>query len=605
MSVQHQYRQWLEFDDQTRAELLAISDQHEIEDRFYRDLEFGTGGLRGLMGAGTNRMNRYTVRKATQGIADYLENCERPDQDQQQANQYPAADRREVVVAYDSRSNSRLFAEETAQVLSANGIRTFLFEQIMPTPVLSFAVKYLGCDAGIVITASHNPKEYNGYKVYDRNGCQLIPKFVNQVIEHIKAVKDYQSIETMDLALAANNNLFVTIGLDVLEAFLTAVARQSLFSGRKDLKIVYTPLHGSGLVPIREILKPYDLQIVAEQALPDGEFPTVRSPNPEEKDALALAIKQAGQSGAALVLGTDPDCDRVGVAVHHRNEYILLTGNQIGALLVDFVLKDRPDAARSTSVDFVLKDRPDVAVSTSVDFVLKDRPDAARSTSVDFVLKDRPDAARSTLVKTIVTNDLGARIARRKGLAVVETLTGFKYIGDQISQYERTGEHEFVIGYEESFGYLVGTHARDKDAVVASMLIAEMAAYWQTAGKTLLDRLNDLYSDYGYYLDDLDAFTLTGIKGMRKIAAIMARLRSLGLALLPGINAVNDYSTGLMGLEPTDVLKFCFDDGSWMAIRPSGTEPKIKIYYSIQAPDREAARLKLDRIKTIVHPYIR
>lgn len=576
---------WRTFDAATQAELDALDSDQEIEDRFYRDLEFGTGGLRGVMGAGTNRMNRYTVRRATRGLADYLL-AAGADQAESAGPARTPAEPVAVAVAYDSRLNSADFAAQTAQVLCAAGIRTYLFDQIVPTPVLSFAVRHLGCSAGVVITASHNPKAYNGYKVYDPQGCQLIPVLADQVIARVNAVTDYAAIPVADLAQAKASGLLISVGSEVLEAFLAAVRHQSHLPGvglvsRTDdpqhridgyrhascdqphrdvhpeqLKIVYTPLHGSGRVPVTEILSPFSCSLVASQAEPDGNFPTVRSPNPEEKDALALAIAQAEAEGAALVLGTDPDCDRVGVAIALQGEFILLTGNQIGALLVD------------------------------------------------FVTLGRTYESDATLVKTIVTNDLGAMIGRSRGLSVVDTLTGFKYIGDQINRYEATGEREFIVGYEESFGYLVGTHARDKDAVVAARLIAEMTAHWKVCGKTLVDRLNELYQDYGFFLDDLDAFTLSGKAGAEKITSLMAQFRQAGTTLLPGLSAVKDYGLGLEGLEATDVLKYLFTDGSWLAIRPSGTEPKIKIYYSIRAQDQVTAAAQLAALKQIIHPLI-
>ncbi|MDD2533919.1 MAG: phospho-sugar mutase [Eubacteriales bacterium] len=577
LSIQARYLSWLDFDESTTSELKSITSSAEIEDRFYRDLEFGTGGLRGVMGAGTNRMNRYTVRRATRGLADYL---------LAKYQKYSEPVVLSVAVAFDSRLNSADFAAQAAEVLCAAGIKTYLFDQIAPTPVLSFAVRHLGCHAGIVITASHNPKIYNGYKVYDAEGCQLIPHDADQVIAKVNAVTDYAAIPVLDLEKATQLNRLQPVGSEIMTAFLAAVRLQSHLPGQgavhrfddpqhvingyrhasqtllshpiqpDQLKIVYTPLHGSGVVPVREILSPFATELVAAQAIPDGNFPTVRSPNPEEKDALALAIAQAQKSGAALVLGTDPDCDRVGAAVNHQGEFILLTGNQIGALLVD------------------------------------------------FVTLGQAYESDATLVKTIVTNDLGATIGRSRGLSVVNTLTGFKYIGDQINSYERTGEREFIVGYEESFGYLVGTHARDKDAVVAARLIAEMAAHWQAHGQTLIDRLNELYSTHGYFLDDLDSFTLSGKAGAEKIANLMVDFRVNSATLLPNIATVKDYSLGIDGLDKTDVLKFILADGSWIAIRPSGTEPKIKIYYSIRAKDQAAADVTLQSVKQLLHSRI-
>lgn len=538
MNYREVYEKWLGFDDATRAELLSINDEKEIEDRFYKNLAFGTGGLRGIMGAGANRMNRYIISKATKGLADYL-------------NGRKASV--SVAVAFDSRNNSKDFADCVAEVLTANGIKVYLYDSLKPTPVLSFTVRYLKCDAGVVITASHNPKEYNGYKLYDENGCQYLPNAANAVSEHINAIEDVEKIEHMPLDKAVENGLLVYIGDDILEKFLEAVETQSLYREKNDLKVVYTALHGSGNIPVRKILKDFDVDIVKEQELPDGNFSTVRSPNPEEKDALTLGIEKAKAVSADIVIGTDPDCDRIGSAVRHNGDYILITGNQMGALLVDFVLQFK-----------------------------KDR------------LNDK-----STLVKTIVTNDLGAEIARSYGLNIVNTLTGFKYIGDQINLYEKTGEKEFVIGYEESYGYLVGTHARDKDAVLASMLVCEMAAYYKNKGMTLIDRLNELYSEYGYYLDVLDSFVLKGIDGTKKIQSVMSYFRENGESLFDNLDSMLDYSTGIDELPKENVLKFILKNGTWFAARPSGTEPKLKVYYSVRASDKNIAEKELEVIRNI------
>lgn len=537
MDYKSKYQEWLGFDEETKAELLAIEDEKEIEDRFYKDLEFGTGGLRGVMGAGANRMNKYTVSKATKGLADYL------------ISEYK--ENISVAIAYDSRNNSAQFAAYAAEVLCANGIKVFLYNTLMPTPVLSFTVKHLGCTAGIVLTASHNPKEYNGYKIYDENGCQLVPQYANKVIDFVNAVTDIKNVEHMPLDEAAEKGLYVSIGMEVLDAFLEAVKKQSLYEEKSDIKIVYTALHGTGNIPVRKAIEGMNVSIVKEQELPDGNFSTVRSPNPEEKDALTLALKQAEAEGADLVFGTDPDCDRIGAGVKHDGKYILVTGNQMGALLVNFVLNMRKDELNE----------------------------------------------KSTLVKTIVTSELGANIARKFGLNIVETLTGFKYIGEKINQYELSGDREFVIGYEESYGYLTGTHARDKDAVVSALLVCQMAAYYYNKGMTLIDALNEIYAEYGFYLDALDTFTLKGIDGAQKIQSLMNEFRENGSKFFDGIKEVFDYSKGIGDLPKENVLKYVFDDGSWMAIRPSGTEPKIKLYYSIQDADRENAYARLDAIR--------
>lgn len=543
MDIHEKYEYWLTFDDNTKNELESITDKKEIEDRFYKDLEFGTGGLRGIMGAGANRMNKYTVGKATKGLCEYLKN--------------EFAGERSVVIAYDSRNNSKAFAECAAEVLCYNGIKTFLFEEIMPTPVLSFSVKYLNCNAGIVITASHNPKEYNGYKVYDKYGCQLVPQYADKVISYINNVKDIKSVKHMNLNMALSNGYLTYIGDEVLNSYISEVEKMAVYKEASDLKIVYTPLHGTGNIPVRKVLSDmsFDVSVVKEQAVADGNFTTVRSPNPEEKDALNMALEQAKRANADLVIGTDPDCDRVGVGVLHNGEYTLLTGNQTGALLVDFYLK----------------------------------------------FKKQTLNPKSTLVKTIVTNDLGAEIARKNGLNVVETLTGFKYIGDQITKYEKTGENEFLIGYEESYGYLVGTYARDKDAVIASMLICEMAAYYKKNKMTLVDALNVLYSEYGFYLDALDSFVLKGKDGASRIKNIMSYFRANKATVFPNITDVKDYSTGIGDLPKSNVLKFFLKGGSWIAVRPSGTEPKLKMYYSVRGIDSSTCERSLQNIRTIIN----
>lgn len=543
MDIHEKYEYWLTFDDNTKNELESITDKKEIEDRFYKDLEFGTGGLRGIMGAGANRMNKYTVGKATKGLCEYLKN--------------EFAGEKSVVIAYDSRNNSKAFAECAAEVLCYNGIKTFLFEEIMPTPVLSFSVRYLNCNAGIVITASHNPKEYNGYKVYDKYGCQLVPQYADKVISYINNVKDIKSVKHMNLNMALSNGYLTYIGDEVLNSYISEVEKMAVYKDASDLKIVYTPLHGTGNIPVRKVLSDmsFDVSVVKEQAVADGNFTTVRSPNPEEKDALNMALEQAKRANADLVIGTDPDCDRVGVGVLHNGVYTLLTGNQTGALLVDFYLKFKKQSLNP----------------------------------------------KSTLVKTIVTNDLGAEIARKNGLNVVETLTGFKYIGDQITKYEKTGENEFLIGYEESYGYLVGTYARDKDAVVASMLICEMAAYYKKNKMTLVDALNVLYSEYGFYLDALDSFVLKGKDGASRIKNIMSYFRANKATVFPNITDVKDYSTGIGDLPKSNVLKFFLKGGSWIAVRPSGTEPKLKMYYSVRGIDSSTCERSLQNIRTIIN----
>lgn len=544
MNIKEKYNAWLAFaDEKTKQELVSVSgDEKELEDRFYKDLAFGTGGLRGIMGAGSNRMNVYTVGRATLGLANYL------------MDHFPAG--ASVAIAYDTRNNSSAFSLAVARILAANGIRVYRYKYCVPVPVLSFTVRHLGCSAGIMITASHNPKEYNGYKVYDETGCQICTEAAAALLSYIEKA-EYSAVSK--LLSGAPDDRITEIGDEILADYYKAVGSQSLYTEPSDLKIVYTPLHGTGNVPVRHMLGGFDVHVVKEQELPDGNFSTVRSPNPEEKDALNIAIEYAKEIGADLVLGTDPDCDRVGIAVRDTNgEYVLFTGNQTGALLVQFVLTMKKDSL----------------------------------------------SEKSTLVKTIVTSELGANIARKFGLHVDETLTGFKYIGDKINQYEKDGSREFVIGYEESYGYLVGTYARDKDGVVSSMLICQMAAWYKAQGKTLIDGLNDIYAEYGYFLDALDPFVLKGKDGAEKIQTLMDLFRRDGLHIFEGADRVIDYSKGVDDLPIENVLKFVWADGSWVAVRPSGTEPKIKIYYSVREENRKQAHKRLEKIRTKVKQII-
>lgn len=537
MNYRDKYNLWLTFDENTKSELLSVTDEKEIEDRFYKDLAFGTGGLRGIMGAGSNRMNKYTVGKATFGLANYLKSKNDGEI--------------KVALAYDSRNNSAFFAKTAAGIFASCGFKVYLYETLVPVPVLSFTTAFLGCTAGVMITASHNPKEYNGYKVYDSKGCQFCTEDAKNAIEFINKIDDFSTIPFADVE---DNENITMIGENVLGEFLKQVKKQSVYEKPSDLKIVYTPLHGTGNIPVRRMLEGMDVTVVKEQELPDGNFSTVRSPNPEEKDALNIAIETAKKIGADLVLGTDPDCDRVGIAVKDGDDYKLFTGNQTGALLVKFILTMHKDELNP----------------------------------------------KSTLVKTIVTSELGANIGRKFGLNVEETLTGFKYIGDKINKYEASGEKEFVIGYEESYGYLVGTHARDKDAVVSSMLICQMAAWYKNQGKTLVDGLNEIYDEYGYYLDFLDSFVLKGKDGAERIQSLMVTFREKGTSLLPDIKEIIDFKDGIRDLPKENVLKYILNDGSWIAVRPSGTEPKIKVYYSVVDPDKENAKLRLEKIRGIM-----
>lgn len=552
------YKQWLTdefFDEETRRRLAALTDEKDIEDRFYRDLEFGTGGLRGVMGDGTNRMNKYTVGKATAGLGKYLLD----------AYGQEACHARGVAIGYDTRNNSEYFACIAADVLSGMGIRVYLHAHASPTPQLSFSVRFWNALAGVVITASHNPKEYNGYKVYDEFGCQLVPRQTKQVIRYVDAA-DYHSINF------AGNRSLISID-DATDDFVNAVLKQSRFKDQRakgNLKIVYTPLHGTGNISVQKALRMdgfEQVDAVEEQIAPDGNFPTVASPNPEDRCALEMGIARAKRTDADIVLGTDPDSDRVGIAVRASDgSFRLMTGNQVGALLVNFVL-----------------------------------------TYTDMSKYPCP-----AVVKTVVTSELGAEIARKQGVSVFSTLTGFKFIGEKITQFEQAKksgngkqDYDFLFGYEESYGYLAGTHARDKDAVVSSLMICEMAAEAKAKGKTLIDAMEDIYDAYGYYQDTLDSFTLKGKDGLERIASMMTKLRTCGspfsdTALVIDYNNPVEAEPGFGALPTSNVLKYVLNDGSWIAVRPSGTEPKIKIYYSIKAAERDAAKEKLKHMQITI-----
>ncbi|CAI6081988.1 phospho-sugar mutase [Cohnella sp. JJ-181] len=551
------YESWLnnpKVDDTTKEELRAISIKPaEIDDRFYRELEFGTGGLRGVMGAGTNRMNRYMIGRATQGFANYLlRNFESPS----------------VVIAHDSRNNSDIFSLETARVLAANGIKAYLFRSLRPTPQLSFAVRDLKAAGGVVVTASHNPPEYNGYKVYGQDGCQLVPHQAEQVIAEIREVDAFEDVKRLSQAEAEAQGLIVWLGENEDNRFVHTVAAQSvhpevLKSGAGSaLSVVYTPLHGAGNMPVRWVLAAAgftNVHVVREQEQPNGMFSTVKSPNPEEHEAFTLAIKLADEVGADIIVGTDPDCDRMGAVVKNdKGEYVVLSGNQSGALMVHYLLSNLQAKGRLP--------------------------------------------ANGAVIKTIVTSEMGADIARSYGSAVINTLTGFKYIGEKMTEFEASGEHAFLFGYEESYGYLAGTYARDKDAVVASLLICEAAAYYKTQGKTLYDVLLELYAKYGTYLEKLESRTLKGKDGVAQIAAIMADWRTNPPAEVGGIKVeqVLDYELGLDGLPKENVLKFLRADGSWFCLRPSGTEPKIKVYFAVRGDDLAGANAALDSLVAAV-----
>nr|WP_010499437.1 phospho-sugar mutase [Paenibacillus elgii] len=555
--VQEQYELWLKdpaIDESTKEELKQIAgDPKEIEDRFYRDLEFGTGGLRGVIGAGTNRINAYTVARATQGLAQFMLASGKASLS--------------AVIAYDSRNQSPEFALEAAKVLAGNGIKAYVFESLRPTPELSFAVRYLKADAGIVITASHNPPEYNGYKVYGNDGGQLVPEQAEQVIAEIRGVQSFADVKRKSRAEAENAGLLQWIGAAVDAEYIRAVTAISrnpeLVKQTSDnFRIVFTPLHGAGNLSVRAALAGIgfdQVQVVPDQKQPDANFSTVKSPNPEEREAFALAINEAKKTDADIIIGTDPDCDRMGAVVKDANgEYFVLTGNQSGAIMVDYLLSSR-------------KERGELP-------------------------------ANGVVIKTIVTSEMGAVIAEHYGAKVLNTLTGFKYIGEKMTQFERTGEAEFLFGYEESYGYLAGNYARDKDAVIASMLICEAAAYYKSQGKTLYDVLQELYARHGYFLEKLESRTLKGKDGVEKIQSIMSDWRSAPPEELNGLRIVKveDFSQGLYGLPSENVLKYTLEDDSWFCLRPSGTEPKIKVYFAVRGTSAQAASEAIEQLVQIV-----
>ena len=546
------YNEWMNnpyFDDETKQELKAIqNDEKEIEDRFYKELEFGTEGLRGVIGYGTNRINKYTVRKATFGLCNYiLKKCKEDGQ------------KRGVVIAYDSRHKSKEFCIEAAKTLAACGIKAYIYDSLRSTPQLSFSVRYLNCVAGIVITASHNPPEYNGYKVYWSDGGQVCPDIANEIIQEVNKIEDYSKIPTTKLG----DNLIQVLNKDIDNAFINEVKKQIINQDVIDrvgdkIKIIYTPIHGTGNIPVREVLKQSgfkNVEVVKEQELPDSNFSTVEYPNPEEKAVFEIAIEMAKESGADIILGTDPDCDRVGVVVkNNEGEYVVLNGNQVGSLLVDYVISNNKEKISNV--------------------------------------------VNPTIVKTIVTSELGAKIAKENGVDCIDTLTGFKFIGEKINEFEQNKDRTFVMGYEESYGYLVGTHARDKDGVVSSLLICEMAAYYYDKGMTLYEGLQEVYKKYGYYKEELKSITLKGIDGMKQIQNIMDYFRNSDIQTIADIKVaeVRDYKKGINDLPKSDVLKFILEDESWIAVRPSGTEPKIKFYFGCNGENKELVNDKLDKI---------
>ena len=559
MDYKEMYQEWLTnpvFDEDTKKELQAIAgDDKEIKERFYADLEFGTAGLRGVIGAGINRMNIYVVRKATQGLANYII---------KQGKQAQG-----VAIAYDSRRMSPEFSEAAALCLAANGIKAYRFESLRPTPELSFAVRHLGCVAGINVTASHNPPEYNGYKVYWEDGAQITPPHDTGIMDEVKAITDYADPKTMDKAEAQEKGLYVTIGADVDDAYIAElkklVIRQDCIDQYgKDIKVVYTPLHGTGNLPARRILKEIGFEnvyVVPEQELPDGEFPTVSYPNPEAEEAFALALKLAKEKDADLVLATDPDADRLGVYVKDTKsgEYICLTGNMSGCLLAEYEISQMQE-------------------------------------------RDGFLPADGALIKTIVTSNLADEIAKNYGIKLIEVLTGFKYIGQQILGFEESGKGTYLFGFEESYGCLIGTHARDKDAIVATMALCEAAAYYKSQGKTLWDAMIDMYEKYGYCVDAVQSMAFKGIEGLEQMQQIMNNLRESIPSKIGSydvlsardykLDTVKNMATGEVsstGLPTSNVLYYDLSDSAWLCVRPSGTEPKVKFYYGVKGTSLEDA----------------
>ena len=565
MGYKEMYQSWLDnpyFDEDTKAELKSIAgDDKEIEDRFYTELEFGTAGLRGVIGAGMNRMNIYTVRKATQGLANYIKKVGKEAQG--------------VAIAFDSRRMSPEFADEAALCLAANGIKAYVFESLRPTPELSYAVRKLGCTAGINITASHNPPEYNGYKVYWEDGAQITPPHDKGIMDEVKAVTDFATVKTMEKEEAKKAGLYEVIGAAIDDAYIAElkklVVHQDAIDQVKDtLKIVYTPLHGTGNIPVRRVLKELGFQnvyVVPEQEKPDGEFPTVSYPNPEAEEAFVLGLAMAKKLDADLVLATAPDADRLGVYVKDSKtgEYHSLTGNMSGCLIGDYVIGQR-----------------------------KER---------EGLPKD------GAFIKSIVSTNMADAIAKYYGIQLVEVLTGFKFIGQKMLEFETKGTGTYLFGMEESYGCLTGTYARDKDAVVASMTLCEAAAYYKTQGKTLWDAMIDMYEKYGYYKDDVKAITLKGIEGLEKIQTILETLRADAPKEIGGYKVlkVRDYKKDTItdladgkvtstGLPASNVLYYELEDDAWVCVRPSGTEPKVKFYYGIKGTSLEEADAKSESL---------
>ncbi|PGS06172.1 phospho-sugar mutase [Bacillus pseudomycoides] len=567
MDWKQEYSRWLSYvnlDAELKEQLENMKqDEKKIEDSFYKNLEFGTGGMRGELGAGTNRLNVYTVRKATKGLAHFIEKLGEE------------AKKRGVVVAYDSRHKSPEFAMEVAATLGAHGITTYVFESLRPTPVLSFAVRYLHTVSGIVLTASHNPPEYNGYKVYGEDGGQLPPKEADELISYVNEVEDELTVEVADVEQLKADGLLHIIGQEVDDAYLeqlktVIINKEMVQEVGKDLKIVFTPLHGTSNIPARRVLEAVgftDVTVVKEQELPDPNFSTVKSPNPEEHAAFELAIRDGEKVGADVLIATDPDADRLGVAVrNHAGEYQVLTGNQTGALMLDYLLSQKKQNGTLPENGVVLK--------------------------------------------TIVTSEIGRTIAKAYGLDTVDTLTGFKFIGEKIKQYEESGQYEFQFGYEESYGYLIRPFCRDKDAVQSVLFACEVAAYYKSQGKTLYNGLLEVFAKYGFFREDLVSLTLKGKEGAEKIQEMMASFRENPPKEVAGltVNSVEDYKASIITslidgnkeeihLPKSNVLKYQLADGSWFCLRPSGTEPKIKFYFGVKDDSLQNSEQKLLAIK--------
>ena len=573
MSYRDEYEFWLKddyFDETTKEELKSIgSDEKEIEERFYKELEFGTGGLRGIIGAGTNRMNIYTVRKATQGLANYII--------------IKGGQNKGVAIAYDSRRMSPEFADEAARCLAANGIKAYVFDELRPTPELSFAVRTLGCISGIVVTASHNPPEYNGYKVYWEDGAQVSTPMDGEIIAEVNKVADYHTVKTMSKDEAMSKGLYQIIGKDIDDKYMAELKKQIIHPEiiekmAEDIRIVYTPFHGTGNKPVRRILSELGFKhvyVVPEQELPDPDFTTLEYPNPEDPKAFTLALKLAKEKNADIVLATDPDADRLGIyALDTKSgEYIPFTGNMSGMLIAEYILRERKAGG---------------------------------------IMPANP-----AMVKTIVTTNMADPIAAKYGVKLIEVLTGFKYIGREILRFEQTGSNNYVFGLEESYGCLAGTHARDKDAVVAVMCLCEVAAWCKSNGKTVWDQMLDMYEEYGYYKEDLYTITLKGIDGSKQIQAIMDGLRNDPPKKFGDLNVLKlrDYDKGVItdlktkatsetGLPKSNVLYFELDNDSWCCARPSGTEPKIKFYMGVKGDSIEDAAQKNKKLTEALKSYL-